>query len=117
MVDKEQDKKSLILFILAVFLEFVPWGLQMLGITTSIILGWVILIFAFGLGVYVFYTWPLSHKLPYHLRIIIVVFVEIIFFGSIFYYKYEPKKHKMSHHQLSNMFFCVVFHAKNLSAI
>jgi hypothetical protein len=94
MVDDSQNTKAQFYFILAIIVAFIPWGLQMLGIT-SIILGWFILIIAFLLGVYAFYIWPPSKKLHYLLRIIIVVLVGIIFFGSIFYYKNEPKKQIM----------------------
>jgi hypothetical protein len=84
---------GLFLGILSIILFFIQWGLQLLGVTTNIFLGWILLIAAYVLAVISFFTWrrPLTGW-TWLFRAIVVVVVGTLYFGLINYYGIAPQK-------------------------
>ncbi len=81
---ESKDKAGTVYFIVGLALSLVIWGLQLAGVAVNAILGGIVLLLAFVLMAYAFWTWERTSRWHVLLRIgtvAIAAFVYVVLAG------------------------------------
>jgi len=84
MSDNQVPKdKTVLYFVVGSVLALLIWGLQLIGVTVNIWLGGLVLLIAFALMVYAFWTWEGASRWHTALRVGTVAIAALLYFGLV----------------------------------